>query len=356
MHLAPVMAPAAGAPAGWCIPEITTATALAAQFGLTPSELAWFAHPEARRRAPDGPLCHYRYHWVAKRSGSARLIEAPKTRLRTIQRTLLDHLIAPIPPHEAAHGFRAGRSVRSFVAPHVGQQVVLRVDLRDFFPSIGAPRVRALFSTAGYPEEVARLLTGLCTNRTPHSVWSQPGSPLSSAEMQRLRRLYSQPHLPQGAPTSPALANLCAFHLDCRLAGLARSAGAAYTRYADDLLFSGGPLFARRVERFFVHVCAVAIEEGFTVAIHKKRVMRRGTRQRAAGLVLNDRINIARDDYDTLKATLYNCTRNDPCRQNVSNHPDFRAHLAGRVAYVESIHPARGQRLRGMFERIVWPV
>jgi hypothetical protein len=174
-------------------------------------------------------------------------------------------------------------------------------------------------------------------------------------EMQRLRSLYAQPHLPQGAPTSPALANLCAFRLDCRLAGLAGAAEAAYTRYADDLLFSGGHAFARSVKRFATHASAIALEVGFAVAFRKTRLMRQGVRQRAGGLILNQRINVPRDEYDALKATLFNCTRGDPRQQDRLGLPNFRAHLAGRVAYVASIHPERGQRLTALFERIVWP-
>jgi hypothetical protein len=136
---------------------------------------------------------------------------------------------------------------------------------------------------------------------------------------------------------------------------LARSADASYTRYADDLLFSGGPSFARGVERFCAHVGAIAIEEGYEVAFHKTRVMRRGVRQRAAGLVLNERINVARDEYDALRATLFNCTRGDPRRQDRVGRPDFRAHLAGRVAHVASVHPERGRRLKGLLDRIDWP-
>jgi hypothetical protein len=94
-----------------------------------------------------------------------------------------------------------------------------------------------------------------------------------------------------------------------RLAGLARVADAAYTRYADDLLFSGGPQFRRLVERFYLHAGAIALEEGFQVHTRKTRIMRQGVRQRAGGIVLNARPNVARTDFDRLKATLYNCVR-----------------------------------------------
>jgi RNA-directed DNA polymerase len=355
-RLPAVMYPAAGAPRDWHVPEITTPAALAKWLELSDGELGWFAHSEARRRcAADGPLCHYRYRWVAKRSGSARLIEAPKSRLRDIQRRVLDEVLASIPSHDAAHGYRPGRSVRTYVAPHVGKEIVLRIDLSEFFPAISAARIRALFRTSGYPETVANLITGLCTNSAPAAVWKLPGAPSEGVDAQRLRRLYAQPHLPQGAPTSPALANLCAFRLDCRLARLARAADVAYTRYADDLLFSGGPRFAQTIERFSTYACAIALEEGFSVAFRKTRRMRRGARQRAAGLVLNERINVPRDEYDTLKATLFNCTRGDPRQQDRLGRPNFRAHLAGRIAYVASIHPERGRRLMALFDRIAWP-
>ena len=168
------------------------------------------------------------------------------------------------------------------------------------------------------------------------------------------RRLYRQPHLPQGAPTSPALANLAAHRLDARLAGLARAAEASYTRYADDLVFSGGESFARSIGRFPIHVAAIALEEGFAVQHRKTRVMRQGVRQRAAGVVINQKINITRDDYDRLKAILYNCVRHGPGEQNRAGVADFRAHLAGRVAHVCRLNPERGEKLMRLFERIEW--
>lgn len=135
-----------------------------------------------------------------------------------------------IPPHAAAHGFRAGRSIASFVAPHAGQRVVLKVDLQDFFPTIAKPRVAAVFRTAGYPEDVCQTLGSLCTNWGPRDIWERFPQYGDLRDRWRHERLYDRPHLPQGAPTSPALANLCCYRLDCRLAGLARSLGGHYTR------------------------------------------------------------------------------------------------------------------------------
>ena len=349
----------AGPPASWPVPAITSPAELARFLDLAPNQLDWAADCQTREgSASIEALRHYRYRWVAKLAGSFRLIEAPKPRLKQLQRRILDEILLKIPPHEAAHGFRPGRSVTSFVAPHVGRTIVLKMDLRDFFVSITSARVLAIYQTAGYPEPVARLLTGLCTNTVPLAVWNLAGplklDPSRSPTGWQARRLYRQPHLPQGAPTSPALANLAAHRLDARLAGLARAAEASYSRYADDLVFSGGDSFARSIGRFPTHVAAIALEEGFSVQHRKTRVMRQGVRQRAAGVVINQKINITRDDYDRLKAILYNCVRFGPGEQNRDGIADFRAHLAGRVAHVVRLNPQRGERLVQLFERIVW--
>ncbi len=353
------MSAATGPSQSWSITAISTPAELARFLELTPGELDWFADCQARERATiQEPLRHYRYHWVAKASGSLRLIEAPKPRLKYIQRRLLDEILAHIPPHEAAHGFRPDRSTATFVTPHVGQTIVLKMDLRDFFVSITIARVIALFLTAGYPEAVARLLTGLCTNTVPLDVWKQSaglGPELAcSPASWRTRRCYRQPHLPQGAPTSPALANLAVYRLDARLAGLAQAAEARYTRYADDLLFSGGEAFARSIHRFPIHVAAIALEEGFAVQHRKSRVMRQGIQQRAAGLVINQKTNISRQEYERLKAIMCNCVRHGPEEQNRAGVADFRAHLAGRIAHVTRFNPAKGRRLARLFEAIVW--
>ena len=183
----PVMCPAPGPPGSWPVPAITRPDELSRFLDVDPARLLWLADCQGRERsARIEPLRNYRYRWIAKASGSLRLIESPKPRLKRIQRTILDEILLKIPAHEAAHGFRPGRSVSSFVAPHVGRRVVLKMDLRDFFPSITAARVLAVFMTAGYPEDVARLLAGLCTNTVPREVDAGHGTGLAGARTRGL--------------------------------------------------------------------------------------------------------------------------------------------------------------------------
>jgi retron-type reverse transcriptase len=349
------MQPVAAA-AAWDVPPIESVMALADWFRLTPGELEWFADLRGLgyRRKDRPKLRHFHYRVLAKTSRGIRLIEAPKPRLKALQRQILTRILDRIPPHSAVHGFRRGRSIKTFAAPHVGRHIVLRMDLRDFFPSIRGARIQTLFRTMGYPDSVADLLGGVCTNATPRDVWLAAAIDADPLMLRDARALYARPHLPQGAPTSPALANLCAYRADCRLEGLAKSVDARYTRYADDLAFSGGEAFARNVERFAAHVAAILQEEGFSVNHRKTRIMRQGVRQHLAGLAVNRRLNVIRADFDRLKATLNNCVRLGPESQNRDAVANFQAHLDGRVGFVETINPAKGKRLRVLFERIRW--
>ncbi len=347
----PSMQPIAKA-AEWNIPAIETVDDLALRLRLSPSELAWFADLKTLGRRPgsSSQLQHYHYRIVAKKSGAVRLIESPKQLLKKLQRQILTEILDNVPAHPAVHGFVKARSIKTFAAPHAGQGVVLRLDLKDFFPSIRRARVQSIFRTLGYPETVADLLGGLCTNAAPRGLFRAMPSAVSA----EVRRLYEQTHLPQGAPTSPALANMCAYRMDCRLAGLALASGGVYTRYADDLAFSGTGAFERGIERFAAHVAAVATEEGFAVNHRKTRIMRRSVRQHLAGLVVNQAVSIPRAEFDRLKATLTNCVRNGPANENREHIPHFRAHLEGRIAFVAMIQPERGMKLRSLFESIEW--
>lgn len=339
----------------WQVPAIESVVGLADWLGTDVNYLLWFADLKGLGyKADRAKLRHYHYRLLVKDSGSIRLIEAPKQALKRQQQRILSGILDQVPAHPATHGFVKGRSIRTFVAPHVGRRVVLRMDLRDFFPSFRAARVEAFFRTMGYPEAVADLLAGLCTTITPRDIWKEVRSVGDSVQMWESKALYSRTHLPQGAPTSPALANLCCFRLDCRLAGLAASARARYTRYADDLAFSGDPEFEKRVDRFSIHVASILLQEGFAVNHRKTRIMRQSVRQRLAGIVANRHPNVSRKDFDLLKAILTNCVRQGPASQNRAGHSNFRAHLDGRVSFVEMVNPAKAERLRRLFDRIKW--
>ena len=147
---------------------------------------------------------------------------------------------------------------------------------------------------------------------------------------------------------------MCAFNLDLRLQAAAESLGARYSRYADDLVFSGGRQFERAARRFTALVGAIALEEGFSINFHKTRVMSRGACQKVNGIVVNEKLNVKRGERDQLKAILHNCMRHGPTSQNRSGLVDFRAHLMGRLAYVKMITPLHGQRLERLFKQIAW--
>jgi RNA-directed DNA polymerase len=320
--------------------------ALAAALGLTIEELDWYAdRRNLNRHATDRRLRHYRYLWL-----NGRLIEAPKQRLLALQRQLLAEVIGPIPTHPAAHGFVPGRSPYTYAAPHVGRPVVIRLDVTSFFASVTAARVYGLLRTAGYPEPVAHGITGLCTTRTPASVLSAagPGVPDRAYRLSLLRAV----HLPQGAPTSPALANLCAFRLDRRLTGLADRFGATFTRYADDLAFSGD-LTVRSTSSLIAAVTSIAADEGFRINTGKTRVRGAGDRQHLAGLVVNERLGVPRSVYDALRALLHNAAGTGLDEQNHDGHADFIGHLRGRIAWVGHGHPARAEKLRQLLEAAI---
>lgn len=343
----------------WPVLPLDTIDDLERWLHLPPSQLEWLA--DERRyltHRADAALGHYHRRWLRKRSGGHRLVEAPKPELKLVQKKILREILEQIPAHPTAHGFVRGRSPISHAQLHVGKRVLLRLDLQNFFGTVTFARVRQLFATAGYGRSVSRCLAALCTTSVPgpeiHRI-PRPTGPSDLPAFTRLRRDATTRHLPQGAPSSPALANCIAFHLDTRLAAAAVYAGATYSRYADDLAFSWDRDPGRGVERFVTLVATIATEEGFAVQHHKTRVMRPNQRQELAGVVVNQRLNPRRADLERLEAVLTNCVRLGPASQNRDGVPDFRAHLLGRIGWVQALAPEKAAPLRALFERIVWP-
>jgi len=342
----------------WRLPVLDDLGDVAGLLGIGASELDWFADPRhLARTAVDVPLQHYRVSHRTAPSGAIRVLEAPKHRLKGIQRLLLHEVAALIPPHDAARGFRPGGSVRAYAVPHADRAVVVRLDLEAFFASVTVSRVYGIWRSAGYPEAVAHCLAGLVTTVLPLAAWRTVPQPARDDLLDahwRLGRRLAAPHLPQGAPTSPAMANLAAYALDVRLTALARSWGGRYTRYADDLAFSGGRGWGIGTSRLLDAVEAIVRDEGFRLNARKTAVMPRGGRQTLGGLVVNDRPRVSRAEVDRLRAIVHNTRVHGPSSQNRDHVPAFEQHLRGRVAWVAQHDPVRGARLRAELDSIDW--
>jgi hypothetical protein len=338
----------------WPVARLGSVPELANVLELSDGQLAWLADVRGLERTVTAErLRNYRYAAVPRRSGLPRVIEAPKLRLKEIQRWILREIVDHVPLHAAAQGFARGRSVIDHARRHSGHQVVLRFDLADFFASVPAGRVFGVFRTAGYEPSVAHVLTGLTTNVVPQLVWEVVRRTAEGAAVGprfHLGRQLATPHLPQGAPTSPALANLAAFTLDRRLSGLAAAHGLRYSRYADDLAFSGARMSGGGTALTAL-VTEIVRAEGFTLHPAKTILRTRAARQSVCGIVVNAGPNVTRAEYDRLKAILHNAARHGPAGQGLAGR---RAELQGRIAWVASLNAARGEKLRRRFAEIDW--
>lgn len=339
----------------WPVIPIASPAELAERLELDAGQLAWLADARGlERTAGDARLRNYRYRWHHRQHAPPRLIEQPKARLKQVQRWILREMLDAIPGHDAAHGFTRGRSARTHAALHTGRPVVVRFDIEDFFAWVTAGRVHGTLRAAGYPEAVAYLLTGLCVNVLPGPEWEALPPPRDAALLPRHHRLgrrLAAPHLPQGAPTSPALASLATFGLDVRLSALAAALDLTYSRYADDLTFSGA---RDGIATLRAAVPAIVRDEGLRVNAGKTRIRSQASRQLVGGSVVNRHVNVPRHDYDRLKAILHDATRHGPAAANRGGVEDFRAHLLGHIGWVAALNPERGRRLRQRFDSIQW--
>lgn len=222
-----------------------------------------------------------------KRPGEYRTIDAPVPGLRRLQQGLNLILQCVHTPHAAATGFVPRRSVVDNARVHLGQRLVYNIDLQDFFPSITAGRLYRRLTAKPFSlnPRLASLVTDLCCH--------------TAADGRRV--------LPQGAPTSPTITNFICEQLDRKLTRLAKAYGLKYSRYADDITFSGmthifyeASPFVRALHRI------VEDEEHFTINPAKTRLCHQGMRQEVTGLTVNSKENVARSYLAQLRTLLHN--------------------------------------------------
>ena len=218
----------------------------------------------------------YHEFTVPKRSGGLRELSAPNAALKNQQRRIHKRLLARLRSHPGAAGFEPGQSIVTHARRHAGKAVVVTLDIKDFFPSTTAERVRDFFRLIGWDEQASTLLTDLCTR---------------------------QGALPQGAPTSPRLSNLVNYGMDRSLDGLAFRCGADYSRYADDLAFSFSHDDSNLVRAVLTVTERTVGDFGYAVHHQKKlRIRREHQQQMVTGLVVNDRAALPRRTRRWLRA------------------------------------------------------
>ena len=253
---------------------------------------------------------YYRCHAIPKRNGGTRTIEAPIPILKRIQKRILTELLNCLVAHSSATAFEKGRSIRDNAAIHVWKPVVLKLDVRDFFPSIHVSKVYGLFRFLGYEKPVASLLAHLCC--------------LDS-------------HLPQGAPTSPKLSNLVMYDVDDALSRWAELHVLDYSRYADDMTFSGA--MNPNLVRETIRVCRREIRGvGLNLNPDKIRIQRRGGRQSVTGLIVNEKLNVPREFRRALRLRMHYLARFGPADDLRGSGNELRR-LLGEVDFAAGVVP-----------------
>lgn len=320
------------------LPVLSTPGDAARALGLTISKLRWLAHHGDAVEKP-----HYATFEIAKRSGGTRLIASPGKELRRAQTWILEHVLSKLAVGDPAHGFVRGKSTVTCATPHVGKDVVLNLDVKDFFPTITFHRARGVFQRAGYSPAVATIFALLCTEA--------PRVPVT-LDGKRYFAAVGPRALPQGACTSPALSNQVARKLDKRLAGMAAKHGWTYTRYADDLTLSAPAGKRSEIGMMQARVRHILEEEGFALNPKKGRVQRKGGRQEVTGIVVNTHVGLPRSGVRTLRAILHNAEKTGLAAQNRDNHPHFEAFLRGHLAYLHMVSPQKAAPLLLQLDRL----
>lgn len=317
------------------LPILDNVADIAAAIGIEPRELTWLTYHRGAAL-----IDHYHRFQIPKKRGGLRNVSSPKTRLRVAQSWLHETVLKPLPVHAAATAFRPGASVVDNAARHAGKAVVVRIDLKDFFPSVGFARVKRLFQGLGYNQGVASIFALLATE-APRVELVLDGRKRHVAVGERV--------LPQGACTSPAITNLLCRRLDARLTGLGTKLGFTYSRYADDLVFSSDDARAE-VKKLIALVRKTVTDEGFTVNDEKTSVMQPNHRQVVTGLVVNGQDagqpRVSRNDLRRFRAFLHRYTREGREKMSAELGRDALAYARGVLAWIHLSDPARAEKIK----------
>lgn len=250
---------------------------------LRSKEFAYYCNPDSKR------VKRYRVFYIPKKSGGKREICAPTSKLEAYLWPVDLILKSLYEPKSCVMGFTYGRSIVDNAKAHLGQNYILNLDLKDFFPSIKQARVwkRLQLAPFNFPMDVASVMAGLCSIKKEYEDGTK------------------EYILPQGAPTSPVLTNIVCERLDHRLLGVAKRFNLRYTRYADDMTFSSMHSVLNIGGEAYQEIIKVIEEQGFIVNQEKTRLQKLGARQEVTGLILSEKVNTPRSYVRSLDQILY---------------------------------------------------
>jgi len=271
----------------------------------------------------------YRTFHIPKKSGGERKIEAPSEELKRIQLWIKENILDKFSVSQYAKGFVKGVSIYDNAVVHVGKELVINVDIKDFFPSIQYREIYKIFKYIGYTDSVSKLLTSLCTN--PRNV------------------------LPQGYPASPVISNLVSLKLDKRLGCLAAAIGADYIRYADDITFSGN----KNLKKYVKVIRKIIHEEGNMINEKKFRLQYAHQRQEVTGLIVNDRVSIPERIIRELENAIYYCGKygmSDHMARIECDKGFYKEHLYGLAYFVKMVDMEKGKQFLCQLDKIEWPI
>ncbi len=320
------------------LPDFRSPFQLAQAMGVSLGHLRFLAFNRTVSK-----ISHYKRFYLPKKSGGKRLISAPMPLLKKAQYWILENILYKIPSSEAAHGFVPKKSILSNAQNHTGQDVVVNIDLKDFFPTITYHRVKGLYHKLGYSEQIATILALICT---------EPEVDIVKIDSQIYYTAKSIRKLPQGAPSSPAITNLICHRLDLRFQGLAQKLGFNYSRYADDLSFSGASEGSKLVGQLLWSIHKIVKDEGFVVHPEKIAVMRKGTQQRVTGIIVNEKVGIDRQMLRKFRALIHHIEQSGVQGKTWNNNNNLEASMRGYVNFVSMIKPEQGAKFKMKLDAI----
>lgn len=264
---------------------------------------------------------------IPKKSGEIRELHIPSVELKYLQRWILDNILNKINVSPYATGFCNNKSIVDNAKIHIGKECILNMDIKDFFPSITFKMVFRIFVYFGYTKELSFVFAKLCTY---------------------------EDSLPQGSPASPYISNIVCLKIDKRLSSLAKKYQANYSRYADDITFSGNA----GIKKLITIASEILFEEGFLTNEKKTRLQYSCQRQEVTGLVTNNgTIKVNKYYKRDLYQAIYYCTKfgvNSHLKKINCNKSFYKEHLYGKAYFVNMVEPDEGTKLFKLLDQIQW--